>query len=63
MIIIMIIINFSFVLTLLLMDSVTLAERSFAPSENVSVKGNTTVYGNVVFNGKTFAQSKHIQEH
>ena len=31
-----------------------------APSENVSVKLNTTVYGNVVFNKKTFAQSKPV---
>ena len=28
--------------------------------ENVSVKLNTTVYANVVFNKKTFAQSKPI---
>jgi len=45
------------------MDSVTLCERLFAPSENVSVKLNT-VYANVVFNKKiikkTFAQSKPI---
>ena len=31
-----------------------------APNENVSVRLNTTVYGNVVFNKKTFAQSKPI---
>jgi len=35
--------------TLVLMDSVTLCERLFAPSENISVKLNT-VYFNVVFN-------------
>lgn len=34
------------------MDSVTLCERLFSPSENVSVKLNTTVYANVVFNKK-----------
>ena len=36
------------------MDSVTLSERLFAPSE----KSTATVYVNVVFNKETFAQSK-----
>ena len=35
------------------MDRVTLSERLFAPSENLSGKFNTSVYGNVVFNKKS----------
>jgi len=41
------------------MDSVTLCERLFAPSENVSVKLNT-VYANVVFNKKHLQKNKPI---
>ena len=41
------------------MDSVTLCERLFAPSENVSVKLNTTVC-QCWFQKETFAQSKPI---
>jgi len=41
------------------MDSVTLCERLFAPSENVSVKMNTTVDANIVFNNK---KKKHLNK-